>query len=208
MLLAGVTLSSYGQFLDKVTARWNAVRFAKSPGLFSTNSLRYDGKVSFLNGFDFGYPVTDKLNAFIGVREAFFKVDYHTGFSSEMTKSKGNEFTAGLTWSPGREKKLFLSYSLSFFGEFTKLEGTHANDYPPQYEINHRKSYMGIAPIVQLNFRLDERFSLFASTRYRLGVVTLNGIESSQPDLTLFPYFRYNMALFEPLSGFGLQIGL
>jgi hypothetical protein len=118
------------------------------------------------------------------------------------------EFRAGVKFSSKKDKRVFLTYGLELFGEFLTLKGIYWVDYPPTYEINHRKNFIGFAPSLEIGIRVIDSIILFAETRYRFGMVNLIQIESTQIDKELFGNRSYWLNLYEPLNAIGLRVNL
>jgi hypothetical protein len=201
-----VSNSISAQIIDNLSIELNIGRYAKTIGLF--DSGYYPNEFTYLNGFNISYSQTQKMSYFIGFRRINSTVNSGGGFTLETSVINGMEFRFGARISPKRDRRLFLNYGLEAFGEFSTQKGTYWVDYPPTYEINHRKSYLGIAPSLELNLRIVDRIIFFVETRYRLGMVNLIPIESTQSNKELYPNQKYWLNLFEPLNSVGLRVEL
>jgi len=194
------------QIVDDLSIELNIGRYAKTVGLFYSDS--YQNEFTYYNGFNISYSHTKKLDYFIGFRKVNSTVNSGGIEDLETSVVNGAEFRFGARFSANRDRRFYLIYGLELFGEFSTQTGTYWVDYPPTYEINHRKEYLGIAPSLKLNLRIVDRIIFFAETRYRLGMASLVAIESTQPNKELFPNREYWLNLFEPLNSIGLRFEL
>ncbi|MDP1818010.1 MAG: hypothetical protein Q8K92_26395, partial [Leadbetterella sp.] len=143
------------QIIDKISVELNIGRYSKETGLFLSQD--YSNKLSFINGFNIGFNPSEKWSYYLGVRKLNSNIESAGGYTNESSVVNGFEFKMGVKISPGNEKKVFLSYGLELFEEVSNQKGTYWVDYPPDYEINHRKNYLGIAPNLTVNVKLDSR---------------------------------------------------
>ncbi len=206
IITLAVYTSSYSQSADEISIDLNLVRFARTLGLFGVD--HYRNEFTYLNGFSISYTPAKNLRYFVGLRRVNTTIDSGDGFTYETADINGLEFRAGVKFSSKRDKRVFLTYGLELFGEFSTLQGTYWVDYPPTYEINHKKNYIGFAPSLEIGIRVIDNIILFAETRYRFGVVDLIQIESTQMDKELFENRSYWLNLYEPLNAIGVRFNL
>lgn len=191
------------QIINNISVELNIGRYSKETGLFK--SEYYSNKFSFINGFNIGFNPSEKWQYYLGVRKLNSTLESGGGYTTESSVINGVELKMGVKISPGNEKKVFLSYGLELFEEVSNQKGTYWVDYPPTYEINHRKNYLGVAPDLTINLKLDRRILIFADTRYRIGRVSLAQNESTQPNKELYPSRNYWLNIFEPLNSVGIR---
>ena len=201
-----VSNSICAQISDNFSVGLNLGRYAKTTGLFEEGY--YPNEFTYINGFNIGYTQTQNLSYFIGLRRVNSTINSGDGVSIESSAISGIEFRLGAKFSYKKDKRLFLNFGLELFGEFANLKGTYWVDYPPTYEINHRKNYLGFAPSIELNLRIVDRIIFFIETRYRFGMVNLIAIESTQPNKELYPSQKYWFNLLEPINSIGLRFEL
>ncbi len=194
------------QIINKISVELNIGRYAKDAGLFKSDA--YSNNFSFINGFNIGLNQSKKWQYYLGVRKLDPSIASGTGYTAESSKVNGMELRIGAKFSPGNEKKVFLSYGLELFDELSSQRGIYWVDYPPTYEINHRKNYLGIAPNLTINVKLEPRILLFAETRYRFGRANFHQRESTQPGKELYPPRSFWLAIFEPLNSIGIRFNL
>jgi len=210
ILLLMITSILYGnllaQTLNKLSIDLNIGRFSKEIGIFEAEY--YSNEFSFINGFNIGYTSSEKWQHFVGVRKLHKNINSGDGFSLESSAINGVEFRVGTKLSPKNDKKVFLSYGLEIFGEFSNHKGTYWLDYPPDYEINHRKNYVGVAPSLTFNVNLADRIVLFTDARFRFGRVKLNQRESTQISKELYKDRAYWLGVFEPVNSIGVKFKL
>ncbi len=195
--------SSYSQSANKISIDLNLARYARTPVLFGADN--YLNEFTYFNGFNISYTPAKNLSYFVGLRRVNTSIDSGGGFTHETSDIQGLEFRTGVKFSSKRDKRVFLTYGLELFGEFSTIQGTYWVDYPPTYEINHRKNYVGFAPSLEIGIRVIDNIILFAETRYRFGMVNLIQIESTQMDKELFSNQKYWLSLFEPLNSIGVR---
>ena len=194
------------QILDKLSIEVNLGRYAKTTGLFESGY--YPNEFSYLNGFNIGYNQSEKLGYFIGLRRINSTINSGGGFTLETSTINGMGFRLGAKLSYNKDNRFFINFGLELFGEFTTQQGIYWVDYPPTYEINHRKTYYGIAPSLELNLRIIDRLLIFVETIYRLGMVNLIPIESTQLNMELYPDQKYWLNLYEPINSIGVRFEL
>jgi len=204
LILFAIVLSGkgYSQLAEKLYVELNVMKYAKNLGLFT--SEYYKNEFSYLNGFNIGYEFLPKLNFSLGVRNFTTTVNLNGGFSGETTNINGMEFNMGCEYASS-EKKLYLSYKVDFFGEFSKLKGTFWNDYPPTYEINNYRNFYGLAPKIKVNFRLIDKVNIVLSSGFRLGYVKMIGIELTNPQMELYHNQKYWLYYFVPLNALSIK---
>jgi hypothetical protein len=181
-------------------------RFAKTTGLFDPEY--YFNSFSYLNGFNVNYRRSERLHYFAGCRKFSARIDNGTGYTVEDNAVDGLELRTGLLFTPRSQRRLHLGYGLELFGESARMRGNYRVDYPPEYEINHRKYFAGIAPSLQLNMRLSKRILLFADTRYRIGRAYRKALDPTQSEKPLFHERNYWMRVWEPLNAVGVRVVL
>lgn len=191
-------------------ARWSVElslgRYAKTTGLFGAD--RYSNTFAYINGFTIAHRRTERLQYFAGCRKFNARIKNGTGYTVEENAVNGLELRTGLLLTPRAHKRFFLGYGLELFGELSKLQGNYWVDHPPEYEINHRKYFAGLAPSIQLNLRLSKRILLFADTRYRFGRAYRKALDPTQSDKMLFHERNYRMRVWEPLNAVGIRVEL
>ncbi len=193
------------QIIDELTIELNIVRYAPSSGL---NNYQYANEFTFINGFNISYGQSKKMSYFIGLRKVSSSTNWGGGFTYESTTTNGFEYRLGTKFSFNRNKIFFPAFGLDFFGEFSTLQGYFWNDYPPTYELNHRKNYIGFAPSIELNFRLWDRIIIFTESRLRLGMVNLYSMGSTDRNLESYPNENYWNNSFELFNAIGLKFEL
>ena len=194
------------QIVDNLSIDLNIGRFAKTVGLFDSDS--YQNEFTYYNGFNISYSHTKKMNYFIGFRKINSTINSGGVDHIETSVVNGLGFRFGARFSASRDKRFYLNYGLELFGEFSTQAGTYWVDYPPTYEINHQRKYIGIAPNIRLNLRIVDRVIIFFESRYRFGMLNSAAIESTQPNKELLRSHKYWLNLFEPLSSIGVKFEL
>ncbi|MBK8445012.1 MAG: hypothetical protein IPL35_17140 [Sphingobacteriales bacterium] len=129
------------QIINKISVELNIGRYSKETGVF--NSEYYSNDFSLINGFNIGFNPTEKWQYYLGVRKLNSTIESGGGFSFESSQINGLEFKIGAKISPRTDKKVFLSYGMEFFEEISNQKGIYWVDYPPTYEINHKKELLG-----------------------------------------------------------------
>lgn len=202
-LLSLTTLEA--QDRKRLSVELNVLRYSYEPGIF--NAI-YPHELTYLNGLNLGYAFSPKWQGFIEARRVRSNLVSGGSFSFEFSRIRGIELSTGVKFLPHPEKRFFLSYGAALFGTFTTQEGTYSQDHPPTYEINHRKSFLGIAPSVTLNFRLNRWAAIFTTIRARLGRVQLTqrAEESTQPGKTLYPNRSYLASAFDLVHALGIRV--
>jgi len=193
----------HAQIINKISVELNIGRYSKVTGLFAQEDYPYE--FSFVNGFNIGFNPTKNRQYYLGVRKFNATIESGFGYSFESSEVNGIEFKFGAKIFPKSEKRVFLGYGLELFDEISNQKGGYWVDYPPTYEINHRKNYLGIAPNLTINVKLDRRIIFFADTRYRFGRVHLTQKESTQPGKVLYPETTSWSGIFEPLNSIGVR---
>ncbi len=201
-----VSNSICAQIIDNFSVELNLGRYAKTTGLFEDGY--YPNEFTYINGFNIGYTQTQNLSYFIGFRRVNSTINSGGGFTLETSAVSGMEFRLGAKFTHNRDRRFFLNFGMELFAELANQKGTYWVDYPPTYEINHRKNYLGIAPSIELNLRIVDRIIFFVETRYRFGMVNLTPIENTQPNKELFPNQKYWLNLFDPINSIGLRFEL
>ncbi|WP_425422224.1 hypothetical protein [Phaeodactylibacter xiamenensis] len=194
------------QIIDNLTLELNLGRFSPETGIFSSGY--YPNEFTYINGFNIGYSNSEKWEYYVGVRKINSVINSGDLYSFESSLKNGMEYRLGARVSPKNDKKVFLSYGLELFGEFSNHRGTYWVDYPPTYEINHRRSYIGIAPALTLNIKLVDRVSFFIESRYRYGRVNLMQQESTKRDYELFRSREYWSGTFDLMNSIGVKFEL
>ena len=192
------------QISEKISVELNIGRYSKETGLF--NSDYYSNKFSYINGFNIGFNPSKKWSYYLGVRKLHSIIESGGGFTFESSIINGVELKMGVKISPRNEKKVFLSYGLELFEEISNQKGTYWIDYYPEgYDINHRKNYFGIAPILTINFKLDSRILIFVDTRYKFGRVNFVQKESTLSNRELYSSNNFWLNIYEPINSIGLR---
>ena len=130
------------------------------------------------------------------------------GFGRESLTIDGLELGWGMIFTSKPEKTIHLSYGLEFFSEFSQSSGSVRDDVPPIYEINHKTSYYGLAPLIKLNVRIFDNAFLTLSSRFRYGKVALVDKRTSTEQVIPNLETNYWLSIFEPINSFGLRISL
>jgi|GEM_PF-2418501 len=195
------------QITDKLSVELNIGRLATEAGILHHGY--YPNSISYINGFSVGYNLSDKWQPYLGVRNANSSTISRGGFSGDYSHKTGVEFRLGTKLSPGGHKRVFLSYGLEVFGEFSEHQGTYWTDTEPFYmEINHKKTFIGVAPSLALNVKFTDKIMLFVDTRVRLGKTTSTQIGSTRPSLELYSNGESLNSIFEPVNALGLRFVL
>ena len=196
----------WGQNKKGLSISFNMVRYAKTLGLFEAEY--YGKEFKYFSGFDIAYDTEKRFVLFMGVRKVKSTVFFGGGEVAEKSDVNGMELRAGIELVPKRKRRFYLSCSMELFGEIDEQKGDYWVDYPPLYEINHIRNYIGFAPSLKANFRITKRISIYADARYKFGKVKMTGDILTKRGKTLYPDRSFKVNIFEPLNSFGLRFAL
>lgn len=204
LIISATCLSA--QVLNQLFVELDIGRYSKPTGLFESSD--YPFQFSYLNGFNLGYHHSVSQDYFVGFRKLDDYINFGGGFTREISNNEGLELSLGFNYTPKNKRNFFLSYGIMLFGEFAKLKGTYWVDYPPNYEINHRKTVIGLAPGVTINFSLTDKILLFAKTRVKVGRASVTRIEQTLPGYELYPSRLFWSIIYEPIQSIGVRFNL
>jgi len=97
---------------------------------------------------------------------------------------------------------------LEAFGEFSSIAGEYWTDVPPQYDVNHKINYFGLAPNLTLNLKVTKKIILFAESRLRIGRIFLTQKQSLFSNRELYPNKQYWLSNFDFLNAMGVRFEL
>ena len=193
------------QIINKLSVDFNVFRRASEMGVMAKLN-RYPHINTIQSGINIGYNASEKWQYYVGIRRLKTEITGAWLDSSESTNRKGAEVMVGAKISPNSHKKVYLSYGLEIFEEFSSQEGNYWDIafIGPSFVINHRTNHFGIAPIATINVKLfEDKIIFFANSRFRLGYVSIN------PDITFVQvrnnYWSFN---YEPINAIGLRFKL
>ncbi len=118
----------------------NAFRIARDPGVRSTSF--YIPDLTYINGFNLNYEVTEKWEVFVGARKLKSKLEARQGTSYESTSVFGFETRLGVKRTRRPDKWLNLSSGYEILNELSIRRGHFSRD-AANYEINHRRNFFG-----------------------------------------------------------------
>ena len=192
---------------NKFSIGINLFRYAPASGgyYYLTNGL---SEMSCINGLDFTFQQNARIGYFVSLRNVNSHIDEPGIDWFNKYNTKGIEVYLGPTISTRELNRFKFLFSIGVFGEFTNVNGyVDKGDFTGIYEVNHSKNYYGVAPGLEVNFRVSGRISIFAKTRFRAGKVYYQSINSSSPFPTpLLEDITYNCYPYDPLSGFGVRV--
>ncbi len=193
------------QDLSNFSIELSTLRHAKSHGW----SQDYDGEYFYFPGINLMYKSSPRFQYFLGVANANASVETSGIDTYEQSSIRGAEFRLGARLTPLSEKRLSASLGIEIFGEFSKIHGTYeTSGFQTEFYINHQRNYMGVAPSVMLSVRITERISLFADTRYRAGIYTLNSSNTEYPSQKLLSNKKEWLEEWDVLNSLGIRIRL
>lgn len=162
---------------------------------------------SLINGFFLGYQQNHWLGYFIEFRKISSHINEPGIDWFDKYNTKGVEISVGPTLSTTELKRFTITFSAGVFAELTKVNGyIDKGDFTGIYEVNHTKNFYGVSPGLEVNFRVSDRASIFAKSRYRAGKVYYTGHGSNSPFQALsLEDLTYNCFQFDPLSGLGVR---
>lgn len=194
------------QLSNKLTVDFNVFRRASEIGVV-TKINHYPYVNTIQSGINIGYNASEKWQYYIGVRRLKTEFDGSWLDSSESSNKKGAEITIGARISPNSHKRVYLSYGLEIFEEFSSQEGNYWDIafIGPSFVINHRTNHFGIAPIATINVKLfEDKIIFFANSRFRLGYVSINHRNNIED---VFSRDYWSIAL-DPVNAIGLRFKL
>lgn len=181
-------------------------RYAKELGIFTPYA--YPNELSFFNGFNLGYRLSEHWGAYIGVRSENTSKTVSNPDSFEYIFKEGFEFKFGAKRTTHNFKKLSVSYALEFFYETTGYSGYYWSHVWPTQFIDHRNVYLGVAPNVMVDFQLNKHIALFSTVRCRLGQASLKQAGETLYERIMYPEHNGWLILFEPMSSLGFRFTL
>lgn len=168
ILFCSLSVFCLAQQNSKFFLETNIARYAMQTGLFEPGN--YPVNWQFLNSIRLGYTIKSKAHLNAGIRILPGKVSSLGGYDLEEADNKGLELNLGYEQKLISIKKLSLLGELGLFYERSIMTGIYWVDYPPTYEINHKRYFVGQSSELKLSYKITSSLTALVSSRLRYGV--------------------------------------